>query len=182
MALVGYARVSSLGQSLEVQRDKLQAFGVDKLFEEKRSGLDSSRPALGQCLDYVREGDSLVISRIDRLARSAEDLLRIVRQLESKGVTLRVLDQPIDTTDAAGRAFLGMLAVFAEFETSIRKERQMDGIEKAKAKGVQFGRKTLLTQETIKNIKGLREEGHTIPDIMRRTGLSKASVYRALGR
>ncbi|ATG49288.1 resolvase [Celeribacter ethanolicus] len=182
MATVGYARVSSLGQSLEVQRDKLTAFGVDKIFEEKRSGLDSSRIALKQCLDYLREGDTLVISRIDRLARSAEDLLRIVRELEGKGVAFKVLDQPIDTKDAAGRAFLGMLAVFAEFETSIRKERQMDGIEKAKSKGVRFGRKTLLTENVIETIKGMRQDGKTVPQIMDRMGLSKASVYRALGK
>ncbi|MCI5077936.1 recombinase family protein [Oricola sp.] len=182
MATVGYARVSSLGQSLEVQKEKLTAFGVDKLFEEKRSGMDSARPALKQCLEYLREGDTLAISRIDRLARSAEDLLRIVRELEAKGVTLKVLDQSIDTRDAAGKAFLGMLAVFAEFENSIRKERQMDGIAKAKAKGVQFGRKSLLTDEAVEEIKSLREDGKTVPEIIKATGLSKASVYRALGR
>jgi DNA invertase Pin-like site-specific DNA recombinase len=120
-----------------------------------------------------------VISRIDRLARSAEDLLRIVRELDGKGVTLKVLDQSIDTRDAAGKAFLGMLAVFAQFETDIRKERQMDGI--AKAKGVQFGRKKRLTGETVDQIKAMRDGGETVPEIMKSTGLSKASVYRALG-
>ncbi|MDV2966002.1 recombinase family protein [Nitratireductor aquimarinus] len=182
MAVIGYARVSSLGQSLDVQREKLKAFGTDKLFEEKKSGLESSRPALRQCLDYLREGDTLVISRIDRLARSAEDLLRIVRQLENKGVTLKVLDQSIDTRDAAGRAFLGMLAVFAEFENNIRRERQMDGIEKAKKRGVKFGRKALLSDSAVAEIKAMREDDITVPEIMRRTGLSKASIYRALQR
>lgn len=181
MAFVGYARVSTLGQSLEVQREKLKGVGVDKLFEEKRSGVDANRPALKQCLEYLREGDTMVISRIDRLARSAEDLLRIVRELDGKGVTLRVLDQTIDTRDAAGKAFLGMLAVFAEFETNIRKERQMDGIAKAKAKGTKFGRKLALTTGVIASIKSMRkDEEMTVPEIMAKTGLSKATVYRAL--
>ncbi|GAA0785369.1 recombinase family protein [Roseibium denhamense] len=181
MALVGYARVSTLGQSLEVQLQKLEAAGVDKVFEEKKSGVDANRPALKQCLDYLRQGDTLLISRIDRLARSAEDLLRIVRELEEKQVTIKVLDQSIDTRDAAGKAFLGMLAVFAEFETNIRKERQMDGIAKAKAKGTKFGRKKALTAEVISSIKSMRvDEERTIPEIMAKTGLSKATVYRAL--
>lgn len=181
MALVGYARVSTLGQSLDVQKEKLEGVGVDKLFEEKRSGVDANRPALKQCLEYLREGDTMVISRIDRLARSAEDLLRIVRELEDHRVTLRVLDQSIDTQDAAGKAFLGMLAVFAEFESNIRKERQMDGIAKAKAKGTKFGRKAVLTPKVIADIKAMRERDEcTVPEIMKRTGLSKATVYRAL--
>ncbi|WP_345741844.1 recombinase family protein [Roseibium album] len=180
MALVGYARVSTIGQSLDVQVEKLRKVGVDKLFEEKRSGVDAHRPALRQCLEYLREGDTLIISRIDRLARSAEDLLRIVRELDTKQVTLKVLDQSIDTQDAAGKAFLGMLAVFAEFETNIRKERQMDGIAKAKAKGTRFGRKPALTGETVTTIQNMRAQGATVPQIMETTGLSKATVYRAL--
>nr|WP_319514734.1 recombinase family protein [uncultured Cohaesibacter sp.] len=180
MAVVGYARVSSLGQSLEVQQEKLNAIGADKIFAEKRSGVDTSRPALKQALEYVREEDQFVISRIDRLARSAEDLLRIVRELGDKGVTLRVLDQPIDTSDATGRAFLGMLGIFAEFENSIRRERQMDGIAKAKSKGTKFGRKAVLTEDVIAVIKQMRVDGMTVPQIMKDKGLSKASVYRAL--
>lgn len=180
MALVGYARVSTLGQSLDVQVEKLRTVGVDKLFEEKKSGVDTQRPTLHQCLEYVREGDTLIISRIDRLARSAEELLRIVRELDAKHVTLKVLDQSIDTHDAAGKAFLGMLAVFAEFETNIRKERQMDGIAKAKAKGTRFGRKPVLTKEVIRSIQVMRQAGQTVPKIMAHTGISKATVYRAL--
>jgi DNA invertase Pin-like site-specific DNA recombinase len=181
MALVGYARVSTLGQSLDVQKEKLEAAGVDKLFEEKKSGVDATRPALKQCLEYLREGDTMAISRIDRLARSAEDLLRVVRELEEKHVRLRVLDQSIDTQDAAGKAFLGMLAVFAEFETNIRKERQMDGIAKAKARGTKFGRRRSLTHDMIRTIRDFREKNElTVPQIMTKTGLSKATVYRAL--
>ena len=107
MTLVGYARVSSVGQSLEVQHDKLNAAGCEEIFSEKRSGLEADRPRLTECLRYVRKGDILVISRIDRLARSAEHLLSLIRQLEDKGVALKVLDQNLDTSDAPGRAFLG---------------------------------------------------------------------------
>jgi DNA invertase Pin-like site-specific DNA recombinase len=180
MAIVGYARVSSLGQSLDVQRDKLQAAGAEKIFEEKRSGVDADRPALKRCLEYVREGDTLIFTRIDRLARSAADLLRIVRDLERRQVMVRVLDQSIDTSDAAGKAFLGMLAVFAEFETNIRRERQLDGIAKAKATGVRFGRKRLVTDHLSSEIKAARDAGKTVPQIMKERGLSRASVYRAL--
>src|SRR4051812_23827701 len=143
MTELAYIRVSSVGQSLDVQRDKVLAVGVEpkNVFEEKRSGLDTGRPELKACLRALRSGDTLVITRIDRLARSAVDLLTIVKQLEREGVSLKVLDQAIDTSTPAGKALLQMLAVFAEFETAIRSERQMDGIAKAKAKGVRFGRR-----------------------------------------
>ncbi|MFC3323731.1 recombinase family protein [Mesorhizobium cantuariense] len=183
MADLAYIRVSSVGQSLEVQRDKMVAAGVEpkNLFEEKRSGLDTGRPELKACLRALRRGDTLIITRIDRLARSATDLLNIVKGLEKDGVALRVLDQQIDTSTPAGRAMLQMLAVFAEFETAIRSERQMDGIAKAKATGTKFGRKVKATPERAVEIVAMRADGKTVPEIMRATGLSKASVYRALG-
>ncbi len=182
MSLVAYIRVSSIGQSLEVQRDKMLALGVepDHIFEEKRSGVDSNRPALKEALRFARKGDTFVITKIDRLARSAADLLAIVKDLQGKGVELRVLDQSIDTSNPAGRAMLQMLGVFAEFETAIRAERQMDGIAKAKAKGTKFGRRTQATPDVVTEIRRLRGEGMLIKDIMARTGLSKATVYRAL--
>ena len=182
MALVAYIRVSSIGQNLDVQRDKMLELGVqpDQIYEEKRSGLDSNRPALKEALRFARKGDTFVITKIDRLARSAADLLSIVKGLQEKGVELRVLDQNIDTSNAAGRAMLQMLGVFAEFEAAIRKERQMDGIAKAKSKGTKFGRKTQATPEVVSEIRRLRAEGMLIKEIMSGTGLSKATVYRAL--
>ncbi|MCZ4089088.1 recombinase family protein [Sinorhizobium psoraleae] len=120
------------------------------------------------------------VSRIDRLARSATDLLNIVKELQNKGVELRVLDQSIDTSTPAGRAMLQMLAVFAEFETSIRAERQMDGIAKAKAKGTKFGRQPKATDDVTADIRKMRDDGLLIREIMTKTGLSKATVYRAL--
>ncbi|ESX96698.1 recombinase family protein [Mesorhizobium sp. LNJC403B00] len=183
MADLAYIRVSSIGQSLDVQRDKMLAAGVEpkNIFEEKRSGLDTGRPELKACLRALRRGDTLLITRIDRLARSATDLLNIVRGLDKDGVSLRVLDQQIDTSSPAGRAMLQMLAVFAEFETAIRAERQMDGIAKAKADGTKFGRKLKATPERSAEIRRMRyDQGKTVPEIMKATGLSKASVYRVL--
>ena len=183
MTLIAYIRVSSVGQSLEVQRDKMLAAGItpDHIFEEKRSGVDSNRPALKEALRFARKGDIFVITKIDRLARSATDLLSIVKELEDKGVALMVLDQSIDTSSPAGRAMLQMLAVFAEFETAIRSERQMDGIAKAKDNGTKFGRKAQATPDVISDIRRMRDEGLLIREIMAKVGMSKASVYRALG-
>ena len=179
MTSVGYARVSSTGQDLGVQLDKLK--DCDKIFKEKRSGVDAGRPELRHCLDYLREGDTLLVSKIDRLARSTSDLYRIISLLAEKGVTFKVVDDPsIDTGSRTGKLVMGILALIAEFENDIRRERQMDGIAKARERGVRFGRKSLLLPELVKDIISLREAGNTVPEIIRRTGLSKASVYRAL--
>lgn len=138
MALIGYARGCSLGQSLDIQREKL-AF-CDRLFEETVSGAAAFRPQLKACLDYVREGDALVATRPDRLARSTLHLCQIAEILAHKGVHLHVLDQNINTSDATGRLLFNMLGAIGQFETEIRAERQMEGILKAKKRGVKFGK------------------------------------------
>ena len=179
MTVVGYARVSSLGQDLAVQLEKLK--GCDRVFKEKRSGIDAGRPELKACLDYLRDGDTLLVTKLDRLARSTPDLYRIVSQLTERGIAFKVIDDPsIDTTSRTGKLIMGILALIAEFENDIRRERQQDGINKAKAEGVRFGPKPLLTLEVVQKIKELRSDGAAVPEIMRRTKLSKASVYRAL--
>ncbi len=180
MALIGYARVSSVGQSLEVQQDKLKH--CDKLFEEKRSGSGTSdkRPRLVACLEYVREGDTLVITRLDRLARSTLHLCQLAEQLARKGVQLQVLDQQINTNDATGRLLFNMLGAISQFETEIRAERQMDGIAKAKAKGVPFGRHKSLTDQQIADMRTKRQQGMSIRTLMNEYGVSKATIYRYL--
>ena len=179
MTRVGYARVSSTGQDLGVQLDKLK--GCDKVFKEKRSGVDAGRPELKRCLEYLRDGDTLLVSKIDRLARSTSDLYRIVSLLAEKGVSFKVVDDPsIDTSSRTGKLVMGILALIAEFENDMRRERQMDGIAKARERGVRFGRKTRLVPEAIGQIRELREAGLTVPAIIERTGFSKASIYRAL--
>jgi len=180
MTTVGYARVSSTGQDLAVQLEKLA--GCDKIFKEKRSGVDTGRPELKRCLEYLRQGDTLLVTKIDRLARSTSDLYRIVSELAENGVAFKVVDDPtIDTTSRTGKWIMGILALIAEFENDIRRERQMDGIAKAKERGTRFGRKPELTPDRIAKIKALRADGTTVPEIIRRVGLSKATVYRALG-
>jgi DNA invertase Pin-like site-specific DNA recombinase len=178
MARVGYARVSSVGQSLDVQLDKLKQ--CDKIYQEKQSGASAKRPRLEACLEYVREGDTLVVTRLDRLARSTLHLCQIAEELTRKGVALQVLDQNIDTGDATGRLLFNMLGAIAQFETEIRAERQMDGIQKAKAQGVHFGRNKTLTNAQIAELQQRRQQGELIKALMQEYNLSKASIYRYL--
>jgi DNA invertase Pin-like site-specific DNA recombinase len=180
MAIVGYARVSSSGQSLAVQLDKLSEAGCTEVFQEKRSGLTAQRPALKECLRFVRKGDVLVITRLDRLARSTLDLHKIVQELDEREVGFKVLDQPIDTTTKEGRLMFSIIASIAQFETELRKERQMEGIEKAKENGVKFGRQALLSNAQVAEMRSKRESGILIKNLMSEYGLSKASVYRLL--
>ncbi len=180
MALVGYARVSSVGQSLDVQLDKLKH--CDKIFQEKKSGVSGPRSRLKACLEYVREGDTLVVTRLDRLARSTFHLCQIADKLQRKKVHLQVLAQNINTGDATGRLLFNMLGAIAQFETEIRAERQMDGIQKAKERGVSFGRKKKLTHEQRDELRKRRRQGELIKILMKDYNLSKASVYRYLDK
>ena len=180
MAVVGYARVSTVGQSLDVQLSKLQAFGCDPIFSDKHTGTTADRPSLKECRNYLRKGDSLIITKMDRLARSTFHLTQIAEELKVKGADLVVLDQNIDTTTPTGKLLFNMLASIAEFETEIRRERQLEGIEKAKEKGVQFGRKAKLSDDEVQELREKRADGVLIKDLMVEFGLSKASVYRLL--
>ena len=181
MAIIGYARVSSIGQKLDVQLEKLKNQGCEKIYQEKESATNTiKRPQLMACLDYVREGDSLVITKLDRLARSTLDLCNIAKRLEDKGVTLQVIDQNIDTSSSTGRLMFNMLATIAQFETEIRAERQMDGIKKAQANGVVFGRVKTLTSDQVTELKSKRQSGILIKDLMADYKLSKKSIYNYL--
>ncbi|MEO0708307.1 MAG: recombinase family protein [Cyanobacteria bacterium J06649_5] len=178
MSTVGYARVSSVGQSLDVQLDKLK--DCDKVFREKKTGTSSKRPQLKACLDYLREDDTLVVTRLDRLARSTLHLCQVADQLQEKGVNLKVIDQSIDTSDATGRLLFNMLGAIAQFETEIRAERQMDGIRNAKARGVHLGRRKNLSEDEQVELQLKRQDGVLIKTLMEEYNLSKASVYRYL--
>ena len=180
MAVVGYARVSSVGQSLEVQQEKLVSYGVDKLFAEKLSGTTAARPELKSCLDYVRAGDVLVITKLDRLARSTLHLHKIVNDLNDRGVGFKVLDQTIDTTTKEGRLLFSILASLAEFETELRAERTNEGRIAAMERGVKFGAKPKLTEDQIAEMIQKRSQGVLIKDLMTEYKLSKASVYRLM--
>jgi DNA invertase Pin-like site-specific DNA recombinase len=178
MSVIGYARVSTTDQDLALQKAALKAAGCTTIRAEKVSGTSTAgRAELRTILDFVQSGDVLVVTRIDRLARSIADLSGIVAELTGKGVTLMATDQPIDTGSAAGRAFLQMLGVFAEFETNIRKERQMEGIRAAQAKGVYKGRPPSIEPDAVA---ALQVEGLGATEIAAKLGISRASVYRAL--
>ncbi|HET6443971.1 MAG TPA: recombinase family protein [candidate division Zixibacteria bacterium] len=178
MALIGYARVSSVGQTLAVQLDKLEH--CDRIFQEKVSGVTDKRPQLQACLEYVREGDTVVVTKLDRLARSTLHLCQIAAELERKQVDLRVFDQSIDTSSATGRLLFNMLGAIAQFETEIRAERQREGIRKAKERGVKFGNKKRLTRQQIVELQERRRQGVLIKTLMQEYGLSKTSIYRYL--
>ena len=177
---VGYARVSTVGQSLDIQISKLKEYGCNEIFKDKHTGTTADRPALKECRTYLRKGDSLVIIKLDRLARSTFHLTQIAEELKTKGVDLVVLDQNIDTSTSTGKLLFNMLASIAEFETEIRKERQMEGIAKAKEKGVQFGRKPKLTEQQIQELKKDRSKGIKISGLIKKYSLSKATIYRLL--
>src|ERR1700737_5127692 len=155
MTTIGYARVSTTDQNLELQENALRAAGCDLIRSEKRSGTTTSgRQELRTVLDFLRTGDVLMVTRIDRLARSIGDLQDIVNTVKARGGSLRATEQPIDTSTAAGKCFLDMLGVFAEFETNLRRERQLEGIAKAKGAGVYRGRKPSIDQPPGENLRG----------------------------
>src|ERR1700747_234661 len=154
MPLYGYARVSTLDQGLAIQRAALKAAGCEVIRAEKASSTRrDGRTELQVLLDSLRAGDTLVVTRIDRLARSLKDLQDIVCELKGRGVALKATEQPVDTSTAAGKAFLDMLGVFAEFETNLRKERQLEGIAKAKEAGIYKGRPASIDAVEVRQLK-----------------------------
>lgn len=178
MATYGYARVSTADQDLSIQSAALKAAGCTVIRAEKASGSSlNGRSELTTLLEFLRPGDTLAVTRIDRLARSLRDLQNLVHELRAKGAHLKATEQPIDTSSAAGKAFLDMLGVFAEFETNLRRERQMEGIAAAKDRGVYKGRKPDIDPEKVR---ALQAEGLGATEIAKRLGIGRASVYRLL--
>jgi DNA invertase Pin-like site-specific DNA recombinase len=179
MLLFGYARVSTTEQDLSNQVVALRTAGCQTIRSEKKSGTErGARTELQILMDFLREGDTLVVTRIDRLARSMKDLQDIVHELKGRGgVALKATKQPIDTGTAAGKAFLDILGVFAEFETNLRRERQAEGIAAAKARGVYKGGKARIDPEAIR---GLATAGVKPAHIARQLGISRGTVYRFL--
>lgn len=180
MAVVGYARVSTTDQDLKIQHSALQSAGCQKIFSEKKSGTQQlARSQLEACLDYLRDGDSLIVTRIDRLSRSLRDLENLVHELNENGIYLKATEQPIDTSSAAGKAFFDMLGVFAEFETNLRRERQLEGVAKAKKEGKYKGRQPTARAKSHQVIK-LIKEGFTRGAVAKKLDIGIASVYRIL--
>src|SRR5712672_229502 len=178
MTVIGYARVSTSDQNLEVQESALRAAGCDLIRSEKRSGTTTSgREELRTVLDFLRSGDVLMVTRIDRLARSIGDLQDIVRAVRARGASLKATEQPIDTSTAAGKCFLDMLGVFAEFETNLRRERQLEGIARAKAAGAYKGRPASIDGAKVRELKA---QGMGPTEIAKALKIGRASVYRVL--
>lgn len=178
MAIYGYSRVSSTSQDTDAQSERLTLAGCTLVREEKVSGTSrAGRTELDTLLAFLRAGDTLMVTKVDRLARSVGDLQYIVRTIKERGAKLQVLDQPIDTGTPAGKCFLDMLGVFAEFETNLRRERQMEGIARARARGVYKGRRPAINPEVVAE---LAAAGLGPTAIAKRLGIARASVYRTL--
>lgn len=181
MALIGYSRVSTRDQHPEAQHDALTAAGCDKVFPDKASGKLAKRPQLDAALDYLRPGDVLVITRLDRLGRSVRNLIDLAETLRQREVGLRVLHQGIDTTSPAGRMFFHVLAALAEFEASLISERTHDGLDAARARGRKGGRRPKLTDRKLVTARQLYEgRQHTMGQIAEVVGVSRATLYRHL--
>jgi len=189
MASIGYGRISSVGQNIEAQHDKLKAAGCKKVFLETKSGTTTDgREQLAAALDYVRDGDVFVVTRLDRCSRSTSDLLGIIKTLTDKGVAFKCTEQDVNTSGALGKLTLTILAAFGEFENGIRRERQMDGISRAKAED-KARKDNGLDAETYRGrpatidaaaVAKLKSDGLGASAIAKRLNIGRASVYRVL--
>jgi DNA invertase Pin-like site-specific DNA recombinase len=180
--IIGYARTSTLDQTygLAAQKRDLEAAGCEKVFHEQVSSVDKGgRPELVRALEYVREGDVFVVTKLDRLARSMADLIKHKDTLEAKGVTLKILNLNIDTATPTGKLMMNLLGSIAEFEREIMLERQREGIASAKADGKYKGRAPTARRQA-EDAKRLKAEGKTAEQIMAELNISRSSVFRIL--
>ncbi|TIT31068.1 MAG: recombinase family protein [Mesorhizobium sp.] len=179
--LVGYARTSTTDQKagLEAQLRDLSAVGCTKVFREELSSVAAKRPELERTLDYLREGDTLIVTKLDRLARSVADLVDITAKLRAKNVALRILAMSLDTATPTGKLMLNLLGSIAEFERELMLERQREGIAKAKAEGKYKGRAPTAQRKAAEVIR-LKAEGKTGDAIAEELGIGRASVFRIL--
>lgn len=175
--IVGYARVSTTDQSLDVQMDELTAHGCERIFQDQASGTNRDRAGLIEMLQFVREGDSIVVSRLDRFARSLTDLFQLLEELSRKGVAFQCVHQSIDTSSSTGKLTLAILGAVAEFENDIRRERQRAGIAKAKANGIYKGRRAGIDAEQVR---AMAAQGKSVGAIASQLGCHRQSVYRLL--
>lgn len=175
--IVGYARVSTTDQNLEVQLDELNAHGCERIFTDKATGTNTARAGLTDMMEFVRDSDTLVVTRLDRFARSLSDLYALLERLTARGVAFHCLRQSIDTATSTGKLTLAILGAVAEFENDLRRERQRDGIEKAKACGVYQGRRVSIDREAVHRLAG---EGVSAGTIARQLDISRTSVYRII--
>ena len=176
---VGYARVSTDDQNLNLQRDALKQAGCEQLFEDQLSGAKAERPGLQQALQYARAGDTLVVWRLDRLSRSLKDLIEMVTLLESKGIGLMSLHEAIDTSSSSGKLIFHIFGALAEFERNLIRERTQAGLQAARARGRKGGRpKALNKDKQALAVKLYDEKKHTVDQICEMMGISKPTLYK----
>lgn len=179
---IGYSRVSTSEQSHASQEDLLNKSGVDKIYLDTYTGSKASRPELDKMLASLRDGDTVVVTRLDRLGRSAKDLLALSSELEDKGVNLNVIEQSIDTSTAEGKLFFTIISAMAEFERSLISARTKDGLEAARARGRKGGRKPVMTKAKQETAKAMYSSGRYVSEIAQVLGVSRPTVYKALNQ
>ena len=180
MAKIGYARVSTRDQNLDGQIDTLTEFGCSKIFSEKVSGRKVKRTELDKCLDYLREGDTLVIYKLDRLGRTTKQLIELAQWLDENNIDLQIVDMNISTKDAMGKMFFTMMSAFAELEANLLSERTKKGLAAARSRG-KIGGRPSIPDHKKREIRFLYDEKKlTGEQISERTGVSRSTVYRAI--
>lgn len=177
---IGYGRISTADQNATSQKDALTKAGVEQMFIDTFSGTKSSRPQLDRMKEQLRSGDTVIITRLDRLGRSTKDLLNLVSELDLIGVNLKVLEQNINTSTPDGKLFFTMIAAFAEFEREIMRSRTIDGLAAARARGRRGGRKPVMSVEKIQTAKHMYSAGTPVKIIAEVLGVSRPTIYRSL--
>jgi DNA invertase Pin-like site-specific DNA recombinase len=181
--LIGYARVSTDDQNLDVQQDALKGAGCERVFEDRASGAKTERAGLGALMNILRSGDTIVIWRLDRLGRSLKDLIQLVERLESVGVGLRSLQESIDTSSIGGKLVFHLFGALAEFERNLIRERTQAGLSSARARGRMGGRpKRLNSAKEALALRLYRERKHTVDEICQMMGVSKSTLYNYIGQ
>lgn len=177
--LIGYARVSTDDQDCAIQVEKLNAIGCQKVYKDQKTGTIVEREQLKQCLDYLREGDVLAFTRVDRLGRSLKDLITIADDLREQGISLFILQQNLNTATPMGQLFYSMLGIISEFEYHLKRERQLEGIAKAKASGKYKGRKPL-SYDMVTEVRALKASGVSPTQIAQQLNIGRTTVYKYL--
>ena len=179
---VGYARVSSSGQNLQSQIEALELVGCDKIFQEKKSATNTNRKELNDALDFVRSGDTFIVTRLDRCSRSVKDLHTIIDTLSDKDVDFKCTEQEIDTSTSSGRLMIGLLSIVSAFETDLRAERQADGIASAKKRGVKFGAKSKFSIDKVPKVLELQQQGITNQEIANKYNIGRSTLLRYISK
>ena len=178
---IGYARVSTEDQNLDLQNDALKQAGCDKIIEEKASGAKTDRTGLVEALSYLRKGDTLVVWKLDRLGRSLQHLIQVVNQLRKKGIYFRSIQESLDTSSSGGKLIFHIFGALAEFERDVIRDRTMAGLAAARARGRVGGRPKIMTDKKVRLAKTLlADHTNTIDDVCETLGVSRATLYRYL--